>query len=212
MPPRAAANTNNTRPPVSLNGADWASSDAKHLIVQDMMDGLVPYDQPIRNMRHLYDQMYAHQPEFRDFPYDNERYKARFSRIQVAVKRLKWAADYDEKALAAARLVYPQQTHGPTGKILWEGSEADKWLKVDMANNLHLQMKPGKLFETRECYKEFGKRRFSKRIDQLKEAAKPYGLNPVQAAAKREAKQKSKVKNRPNISRASTTAAYNSEA
>ena len=43
MPTRAAAiKTNDDRPPVSLNGADWASSDAKHLIVQDMMDGLVP--------------------------------------------------------------------------------------------------------------------------------------------------------------------------
>jgi hypothetical protein len=29
-------------PPATLNGADWISSDAKRLMCQEMMDGLVP--------------------------------------------------------------------------------------------------------------------------------------------------------------------------
>ena len=40
-----------TRPPASLNGADWGSSEAKHLMAQDMLDGLVPIDQPIADVR-----------------------------------------------------------------------------------------------------------------------------------------------------------------
>ena len=213
MPPSSQAKTKEKpdRPPASLNGADWGSSDAKHLIVQDMMDGLVSCEEPIKNVRHLFDEMYAHQPEFRDFPFDQERYKSRFTRIQKVVKRLKWAAEYDSKCLEEARALYPQQTHGPTGVILWENSEADRLLKEDMANGLHLTMKPGDLFQTRECYKTFGKRRFSKRIDQLREAAKPYGLNPQQAAEKREKKHKNKVKNRPNYSRKDTTAPYSNQ-
>ena len=90
------------RPPATLNGANWGSSAAKHLIVQDMMDGLVPYDEKIRDYKHLYDELYAHQPEFRDFPFDLERYRSRITRIQAAVKRLKWAADYDEQCLNQA--------------------------------------------------------------------------------------------------------------
>ena len=70
-------------------------------------------------------------------------------------------------------------------------------------------MKPSELRETRECYLPFSKRRFSKRLDQMKEAAKPYGMNPMQAAAKREEKQKAKVKNRPTLSRAATQVPYN---
>ena len=150
---RSNPNEKPERPPVSLNGADWGPSSAKHLIVQDMMDGLVPYDRPIRNVQHLFDTMYAHQPEFANFPFDEERYKARIGRIQKAVRRLKWAADYDKKCLAEARAMFPKQTHGPTGVILWDGSEADKCLREDMENGKHLQMKPSELHATRDCYK-----------------------------------------------------------
>ena len=209
MAPLPPENPPPSRPPCSLNGADWGSSDAKHLIVQDMMDGLVPYNERIQNIRHLYDTMYAHQPEFCDFPFDEERYRTRIARIQKVVKRLKWACDYEAKCLAEARAVYPKQTHGPTGRILWEDSEADKFLEIDMTAGKHEQMKPSQLRATRECYKLFSTRRFSKRIDQKREAAKPYGCNPLQAAAKREQKQKKKVKNRPHLSRSEDTEPYN---
>ncbi len=196
------------RPPASLNDADWGSSKAKHLIVQDMMDGLVPYDEKIKDIKRLFDEMYAHQPEFQDFPFDEEHYKARIGRSQKAVKRLKWAADHDEKCLIEARAMFPKQTHGPTGKILWEGSEAAEWLEIDFQAGKHLEMAPSELRETRDCYKLFSKRRFSKRIDQMREAAKPYGMNPAQAAARRAKKQEKKVKNRPDFSRVGSTEAY----
>ena len=78
-----------------------------------------------------------------------------------------------------------------------------------MARGLHLLMKPRELFATRACYEPFGKRRFQKRIDQLKEADKPYGCNPMQAAAKREKKNLNKIKNRPELSRAGSIEPYN---
>lgn len=187
------------RPPASLNGADWRTSAAKRLIAQDMIDGLVPFDTKIRDIQRLYQEFYSHQPEFADFPYDEERYKQRIARIQTAVRRLHWASNYDKEALDEFRNKYPQQTHGPTGKPLWKDSEADAWLKQDMKDGLHLQMPPRELFETRDCYKPFGKRRFAKRIDQLRQAAKPYGTNPMQAAAKREKKELTQIKDRPSI-------------
>jgi hypothetical protein len=201
------------RPPPSLNGADWGTSDAKHLIIQDMLDGLVPVMENIRDISRLFNEMYAHQPEFANFPFDEERYKARIKCLQSLVKRLKWAANYDKECLAEARLLYPKQSHGPTGKPLWRNSEAATKLDEDMANSLHLQMTPKELFETRECYKEFGKRRFSKRIDQKKEAAKPYGMNPMQAAARKEdpktkRKGHNKVKNHPEHSRVGLVQPY----
>ena len=197
------------RPPASLNGADWGSSAAKRLVVQDMLDGLVPVNERIENYEKLYRQFYAHQPEFADFPWDLERYRSRFQRLQKAVAKIQWAHQYDKECFAEYRLKFPQQTHGPTGKPLWKDSEADKCLKEDMANGLHLQMAPKELFQTRPCYEPFGLRRFGKRIDQLREAAKPYGCNPMQAAAKREKKSLTKIKNRPEISRTETMDPYN---
>jgi hypothetical protein len=200
--------SSSARPPPSLNGADWASSDAKRLICQDMLDGLVPIDEKIHDVERLYNELYAHQPEFRDFPFDRTRYADRIGRLQTVVKRMKWAAQYDQECFNDFRLKFPQQSHGPTGKPLWKDSEADRCLKEDMTNGLHLQMKPGKLFETRDCYQPFGKHRFSKGINQLTEAAKPYGTNPMQAAAKKAKKDKTKVKNCPEISRLGNIDAY----
>ena len=65
--------------------------------------------------------------------------------------------------------------------ILWEGSNAARWLDVDMAAGQHLLMSPQELFATRECYEPFGKKRFAQRIDQLKQKAKEFGFTPGQA-------------------------------
>jgi hypothetical protein len=205
---KGAAKEPKERPPVSLNGADWRTSDAKKLIVQDMMDNIVPVAPRIRDIQKLFAELYADQPEFADFPFDEQRYKDRINRIQDNVRRVKWARDYDRECLDEARKVFPAQAHGPTGEILWRGSYADACLDEDMANGRHLQMKPSELRETRPCYQEFSKKRFAKRIDQKREAAKPYGCNPMQAAAKREYRERTKVKNRPHLSRAGTTAPY----
>lgn len=193
------------RPPVSLNGADWRYSDAKHLIVQDMLDGLVAYDKPIKNVERLFNQMYKHQKEFADFPFDLERYKSRIARLQGVVKQMKWSADKDRIALDQARNKYGTPTHDPIGRPVWRGSEAAKQLDEDMAKGLHTTMKPGELWKSNPIYHDFSKARFSKRIDQKKEGAKPYGENPMQTAAKRAKKEKKargKVKARPDISRA----------
>ena len=72
------------------------------------------------------------------------------------------------------------------------------------------------LFEKREIYAPFGLERLTKRVDQKKEAAKPYGMNPMQAAAAKEKKkakkqkrEKAKVKDRPEVSRVGKVQPYN---
>jgi hypothetical protein len=196
-------------PPASLNGAEWGTSEAKRLIAQDMMDNLVPYLEKINNPFRLFEEFYANQPEFKNFPYDQKRYAARFKRIQDVVRRLKWSSAYDQECYDEFRAKYPQQTHGPTGKALWKDSEADRLLKQMMAQGLHLTMKPGAIFDTQAEFQPFGKRRLAKRIDQLKEAAKPYGTNPMQAAAKRAKKDLKKVKDHQEISRHGDMDQYN---
>lgn len=190
----------------SLDGADWGSSDAKQLLAQDMLDGIVPVDKKIKNTEKLFEELHKCQPEFKDFPFDLERHKACIAHPQENMSQLKWASAHDKESLEEALQVYPKQSHGPTGEISWRDSEADRQLEIDMATGLHLTIKPSKLRASKECHKAFSIRRFSKHINQKKEAAKPCGTNPMQAATKKKKKQQTKVKNRPNISRAATTA------
>lgn len=190
------------KPPASLNGAQWISSPAKHLMTQDMLDGLVPVSEKVKNIFRLWVTMYAHQPEFKDFPYEESRFKSRLEALQKSIGRLAWAARYDNQCLLQAKAAYPDPTHGPTGVPLWRDSDAAKQLDHDMAWGLHETMTPSELRATNlEVYGPFTKKRFAKMIDQKREASKPYGANPMQAAAKKAAKDKKRVRNRPEISR-----------
>ena len=92
------------------------------------------------------------------------------------------AAKEDAAALAHDRLIHPPPGthHKESNLLLWEGSDADHWLRVDMYAQKHRVMTKEQLFATRDCYKPFGKIRFGKRIDQLLEAAKPVGATPGQ--------------------------------
>ena len=193
------------KPPVSMNGAQWISSPAKHLMTQDMLDGLVPVDEKIQNVFKLWSTMYAHQPEFKDFPFEETRYKGRIESLQKSIGQLAWAARRDQQCLEEARAVFPEQTHGPTGVPLWHGSDADKQLEEDMAAGRHLTMDPSELRASNlEVYGAFSIKRFAKRVDQKREMAKPYGANPMQAAAKKAKKDEKRVRNRPDISRKAT--------
>jgi hypothetical protein len=164
--------------------SDWRYSKAKQIVAQDMFDGIVPIHEPIKNSRKLFNELYADLPEFKPFPYNKRNYDDRFKNLQKTVRIMGWAAQKDQEALAHDRNLHPPPTHDSIGKILWKGSEADKWLRVDVDHKLHEQMTPKELFATRTCYQPFGLRRFTKRIDQLREAAKPHGATPGQNKAK----------------------------
>ena len=165
----------------------WLKSAAKQLIAQDMIDGIVPINEPIIDYRKLYDELYADTPEFEDFPFCH-LFSGRVSRLQQVIQKLGSSAKTDRDALAHDLALHPDfytKTHGTNGLLLWKDHEADRWLKVDMELGKHLQMTPQELRETRDCYKLFSKKRFAKRIDQYKEAAKPFGATPGQAKYKK---------------------------
>ena len=159
---------------------EWALSDAKRLLTQDMMDGLVPVDQQILSYKKLYQEFYEGTPEFTDFPWDHN-FSGRVKRLQRTVRLLGTAAQNDAVLLAHDRILHPPPgTHASNGLLLWEGSEADHWLRVDMTAGLHLVMTKTELFESRDCYLPFGKTRFTKRIDQITEKGKEFGATPGQ--------------------------------
>jgi hypothetical protein len=163
----------------------WQYSDAKQLMAQDMFDGIVPIDTKIVDSEKLYNEFYADHPLFEKFPYKKSLYDSRIKSLQEEVRRLKERVTYEAQAFAHDRAKHPRPTHNTKGELLWNGSEADRWLKIDMSNGLHLQMAPRELRETRQCYQLISKERFRKRIDQLKQKAKAFGSTPGQTASRK---------------------------
>ena len=185
-PPTAAA----AAPGRKAKALPWRSSEAKQIMVQDMMDGIVPVDVKIKDPEKLYRELYAHRVEFVDYPY-NKSVPSRISRLQATIHKMGSMARKDNADFLVDRARNPASCVGYNGLLLWKGSYADQVLKMDMAAGKHLRMTPSELRAERPVdYQGFTVARIGQRIDQLKEKAKPYGETPGQIRSK--AKKKSK--------------------
>jgi len=168
----------------SSKNLDWFSSDAKQVMAQCFLDGILPLDGEL-DAEDIYDSLFAGHPAFEDWPFAKELYDGRLSRLQDVIgKRQKWT-DYDTVALKKDREIFPVRQFNSKNEPVWKGSEADTWLRMDIQDELHLTMKPKELWKTRECYQSFSKERFRKRIDQIKQAEKPFGVTPGQEKSRR---------------------------
>lgn len=155
-------------------------------MAQDMYDGLVPVNEPIKDPFRLYTEFYLPKEEFKDFPWHPTNVPSRMARLQATIAKLGESRQTDIDALEHDKLLHPgKPTHGYNGRLLWEGSEADRLLKIDMKANKHLLYTSATLRASRPQYAEFSQVRFTKRIDQLKEAAKKFGKTPGQNKTKK---------------------------
>ena len=71
MPPKKKT-APKPKPKATLNNADWKSSDAKKLMAQDVIDGLIPLTGHV-DVREMYDSLYKDHPLFKNFPFVQDR-------------------------------------------------------------------------------------------------------------------------------------------
>ena len=201
----AAAPAKKTRPPATLNNADWMTSKAKQLIAQDIIDGEIPLEGNIDVEKIFYGELgYHHHKYFKNFPFDKTRYKDRIERLREAIKRLQHWAAYDAAKIEEDRIKHPPKEKNIRGELRWDGSEAQALLKLDMDQGRHLQMRPKEFRETREAYGMFKLRIFQKHVDQEKQARKDYD------EATKSKRYKSKTYGNKELSRNSATSANSS--
>ena len=126
------------------------------------MDG--PYD-----VAGLFDQYYKGHEYFKNFPFDARRYIDRIDRLRKAIGKLKVWADYDEQALKSDRILCPPQEKSVRGVPRWQGSEAERLLKLAIDEEVHLKpdYKPKTLWESNHGeYKKFPLGVFRKHVRQ----------------------------------------------
>lgn len=162
---------------------NWQYSEAKKIMTQDMMDGIVPVHEEIKDPEGMYNQLYGGREEFLDFPY-NKNVRSRISRLQATVAKLGDAAKYDEAAFKRDRTLNPTSTVGYNGRVLWKDTEADRLLKEDIEAKVHERLSPSEILLTRPCYAPFGAKRIGQRIYQLTEKSKKFGATPGQMRSK----------------------------
>ena len=165
---------------------DWAASDAKQLMAQDMMDGLVPVYTEIKDKENLYNDMYLGRPEFEDWPWHAENFYSHIRSLQQTVARMKEVKVRDQETLLHDRKLHPLgATHYPDGRPLWKGSQAAECLLEDFNNNNHLNRTIKELKAARPgVYDESSEARISHQLDYLFQNTKQqFGQTPGQAKA-----------------------------
>jgi hypothetical protein len=138
----------------------WKDSDAKRLLVQDLMSGEIPLDPNEMEPATVYLQ----RPEFADFRYERFRDRLRFLRAQIHAS--KHHASSDSAKLAHDRQIYPKKSNNHRGEPRWEGSDAEQLLKRDMDEGKNTSVTPLEFYQSRNEYKNYPLTVFRKHIDQ----------------------------------------------
>jgi len=124
----------------------WATSTAKRLLTDDIINGNVTHDMPAK-------EVYMWRPEYAATEWQKFPRRLRDLRKQLNVGKTK--ANKDAEALAHDRQLFPKKTHSTLNLPNWDQSDAQRLLKEDIDNNKHKVMKPKELYESRNEYQVF---------------------------------------------------------
>jgi hypothetical protein len=138
--PRARSNIGN--PP-------WRDNAARHLLEQEIMNGIIPLtnaEMPARIVHGL-------RPEYSQLPFDS--FPRRLQALRASCKAKLDRGMTDAAAFEHDRRFAQRPTFAALGLPRWEGSDAQRLLKTDITEGMHLQMTPMVLHATRDEYKVF---------------------------------------------------------
>jgi len=129
---------------------DYGHSVAKYYLEQDLLDGTIPLDW--REMS--YKDAFKTRPEFAQF--DGARlFQGRLQRARARAKGNRNNSAQELAALKADRLIYPEKTTDHRGNPVWEGSQAQAYLILDVRLGNHKGIKPEAFHQTRQAYQDF---------------------------------------------------------
>jgi len=146
---------------------DYGHSAAKYYLEQDLLTGKIPLDWRAMSFQTAF----ATRPEFAQF--DGTRLFQ--GRLQRARARAKADTNTGAKELAALkkdRERYPTKTTDHHGNPVWEGSQAQAYLIMDVRLGNHKNIKPSDFRLTRAVYSAFSLKVFRNHIYQQEKREK----------------------------------------
>ena len=145
----------------------WRDSEAKKFLQQDLISGDIPLDSSTLAPQEVYLQRTA----FADFgEYDKFPARLRGLRSQITDKNNRGASD--SIALAHDRRIFPKPTHNGRGEPRWEGSDAERLLKLDIDEGKHKTMQPKELHQSRGEFQNYKLKLFREHIYQEEKRCK----------------------------------------
>jgi hypothetical protein len=161
MPPQSKKRKSTT--PLNI---DWIHSEAKKVILADLMDGHLSLDENVVSAETAFQVYKAHRLEaFADVGFDQFKLRLKDHRDQVS--KLHAASLWEEAAFQHDRvLVEPRGTHNHRGEPIFDKSPAQELLRQDVKELQHSEMSPMDLWHSRPEYMVFRLDIFRHRIYQ----------------------------------------------
>lgn len=151
----------------------WQNSKARALLYHDIKNGEVPLDARDENNQIImkWQDIYMMRPEYSD--YNPASFNRRLRDLRKIVRNCMNRAEDDQAAFDLFKANHPVSLHSKYGYIQWQGSDAQRLLKIDMGAGRHNEMKKSDLWLSRtEYHNEFPLKVFRDKIYQEIRTAK----------------------------------------
>jgi hypothetical protein len=149
------------------NSKNWKHSIAKKLLEEDLCAGKIPLESDEMTSK----EVYLQRPEFSEFC-EYKDFPRHLRELRKQISRKNERASIAAAAVSHDRRIYPKEVASITGKVRWEGSEAERLLRLDMDEGKHEAMAPRLLYAERREYREFPLHVFRGHIHQEKRTRK----------------------------------------
>ena len=134
---------------------DWKNSAAKQVLKKLFREKTVPaeYSKTI-GPKKVWEDYCQNDPAFVGMSY-GETFTSRLRSVRDDHLKKVSRAERDQKAFNNFRENHERPTHDHRGKPLWDGSDAQKFLKEDMEAGKHENKTPAQLWASRPAYKVY---------------------------------------------------------
>ena len=151
----------------------WQCSDAKAALKAAIMGGEVPLEPAGDEDEDVLWVFFNSRAEIFNCGGFDDHFKRRLASLRKDIQRDNSRADEDLIAFNTFTKNHPKATVAAAGNYPeWEGSDAQKWLKDDMAHGKHHDLLPMKLWDSRDDYILFPLKVFRDHIYQETRTAK----------------------------------------
>lgn len=132
--------------PEDQTGWSWEKSWAKEILREAIANNDITDE-------HTYDEIHSWHPEVEKT--DRKKIPRRVRDLRLQIRADAGRAEADARALEHDRRLFPALATNHIGEPRWEGSEAQRLLRIDVKGDKHLTMKPAEFYDSREVYKSF---------------------------------------------------------
>jgi hypothetical protein len=142
---------------------NWRSHNGGRIVKGDLEPGGILNDMDHLPAAFIFE-YYKKMPEFEDVCFEQFMDRLKDHRLQAS--RGLELAKRDADAYRKDQQVHPRQSTDLNGELVFNLHSAKRFLRMDIANNLHKQLSPSELRLTRPAYQEFKLDKFTFRIYQ----------------------------------------------